>query len=482
MALVALFAATTLAGCIPSVEASRTDLSIPRSFAENDGNAPSVDRNWADLFRSRELSQLVHSADENNLDIAAALSRITQAEALTASARAQLMPTVDASASAQRTATPGTISSESAPFSTSISNQFGAGLTASYTLDVWGRYRSLESAARADAEALAFDKDALAISITSSTATTYFTILAAKDRLALQRENIALASRILEAIKARVSVGTASALDIAEQESIVATQKASVPQLEQQIAQGTNQLAILLGRLPEGFNVSAKGLNALTIPTVKAGLPSALLLRRPDIAAAEANLRVADANIEAAQAAYLPSFDLTIKGGTESRALQNMLLPDAVFGSGLTSLAAPIFDGGALDANLAKQEGLRSELVATYKKTILSAFSDVENALVAIRQSRLQEELQADAAAAAKRAYAISEERLRAGTIDVVTLLTVQQNLFQTQAALIQSRLNRLQAAMALIQALGGGFMVADNAALHSRLLMNNTAQRAPIQ
>ncbi len=482
LALVTLFAPITLAGCLPSIEASRTDLAVPTSFTASEGNYPALDRDWAVLFRSGELSRLIHTANENNLDLAAAISRIMQAEALSATARAQRMPTLDTSASAQRAATPGTLSSESAPFTTSVSNQFGVGLTASYTLDVWGRYRSLEQAARAGAEASAFDKEALAISISSTTATTYFNVLAAKDRLSLQRENIALASRILEAIKARLSVGTASALDVAEQESVVATQKAAVPQLEQQIAQGTNQLAVLLGRPPEGFTVSAKGLNALTIPLVKAGLPSTLLLQRPDIAAAEANLRAAEANIEAAQAAYLPSFDLTIKGGTESRALQNMLLPDAAFGSGLTSLAAPIFDGGTLDANLAKQKGRRSELVATYQKTILSAFSDVENALIATRQNRLQEELQAEAVAAAKRAYAISEERLRAGTIDIVTLLTVQQNLFQAQAALIQSRLNRLQAALALIQAVGGGFVVADNAALHSRIQMSDPAKRAPIQ
>jgi outer membrane protein TolC len=192
-------------------------------------------------------------------------------------------------------------------------------------------------------------------------------------------------------------------------------------------------------------------------------------LRRPDIARAEADLRAGEANLESARAAYLPSFALTLKGGIESRKLENLLRPDAAFASALGGITAPLFDGGALDASYALQSGRRRELIAAYRKAIVSALGDVENALVSAKQSRLQEELQTDVVTATKRAYAISEERMRAGTIDSVTLLTVQQNLFQAQEGLIQSRLSRLQASMALIQALGGGFEVAGDAALRQR-------------
>ena len=458
-----------LSGCMPAWEATKPGPSLPLAYDETSRSTHPLRQDWPILFRSHELEVLIRTANEDNLDLAGAIARIAEAEAQAASARAQLLPTLDASTTAQRSATPGSISSENPPFTTSISNQFGAGLTASYTLDAWGRYRSLQRAALANAEASIYDRDAFAISVAASTATTYFGILAAKDRLLLQKDNIVLASHILDAIRARVSVGTASALDIAEQESIVATQKAAIPALEQQIAQGRNQLAILLGRPPEGFVVQANGLKALLVPDVKAGIPSALLFRRPDIARAEADLRAAEANLEAARAAYLPSFDLTFKGGQESRTLENMLRPDAAFASALGGITAPIFDGGTLDASYALQNGRRSELIAAYRKAIISALGDVENALVSAKQSRLQEELQSDVVTATKRAYAISEERMRAGTIDSVTLLTVQQNLFQAQEGLIQSRLSRLQASMALIQALGGGFEVAGGAALRQR-------------
>ena len=469
MSAVGLSLAVALSGCMPAFESTKLGPSLPLAYNESAHSAHPLDQDWPKLFHSHELETLVKTAHEDNLDLAGALARIAESEAQAASARAQLLPTLDASTSAQRSATPGSISSDTPPFTTSVSNQFGAGLTASYTLDAWGRYRSLQQAAIANAEASAFDRDALAISIAASTATTYFGILAAKDRLVLQKDNIVLASHILDAIRARVSVGTASALDIAEQESIVATQKAAVPALEQQIAQGRNQLAILLGRPPEGFVVQANGLKALLVPDVKVGIPSTLLFRRPDIARAEADLRAAEANVESARVAYLPSFDLTLKGGQESRTLENLLRPDAAFASALGGITAPIFDGGVLDASYALQSGRRSELIAAYRKAIISALGDVENALVSTKQGRLQEDLQVDVVTATKRAYAISEERMRAGTIDVVTLLTVQQNLFQAQEGLIQSRLSRLQASIALIQALGGGFEVAGDAALRQR-------------
>lgn len=449
-----------LAGCMPDFEPSNRSLSLPSAFDQTSVSSRPLTNDWPKLFRSNELETLISQADIGNLDLAGAVARIAEANAQTASANAQTLPSLDGSLTAQRSATPGTISSTSGPFSTSLSNQFAVGLTASYTLDAWGRYRSLQSAAMANAEASVFDRDALALAIAGSTATTYFGLLAARDRIALQRENIALATHILDAIRARVSVGTASALDIAEQESIVASQKAAVPALEQQVSQGLNQLAILLGRPPEGFTIKAVSLKVLLVPDIKSGLPSTLLVRRPDLARAEADLRAADANVQAARVAFLPSFDLTLKGGNESRTLANWLRPDAAFASALGGLTAPIFDGGALDASYALQSGRRNELVAAYRKAVLTALGDVENALVSAKQGRLQEDLQVDVVTASKRAYSISEERLRAGTIDLVTLLNVQQNLFQAQQGLIQSRLNRLQASIALVQALGGGFDV----------------------
>ncbi len=460
-----------LSACMPSFEPTRIAVQIPQAYEQGASNPARLTAGWPKLFRSAELDRLIISSVQDNLDLAGAVARITEADAQTAAARSALFPTLDGSATAQRSASPGTLTSDTGPFKTTVSNQFGAGLTASYAVDAWGRYRSLTTAGLANAEAARFDRDALAIAIAGSTANAYFGMMAAKDRIALQQENIRLASHILDAIKARVSVGTASALDIAEQESVVASQKAAVPALEQQVAQSRTQLAILLGRPPEGFTIKGTSLKPLAVPELSAGMPSALLLRRPDIARAEADLRGAEANVEAARAAYLPSFDLTLKGGNESRTLENMLRPDAAFASALGSMTAPIFDGGSLDASFNQQSGRRAELIAAYRKAIISAYGDVENALIAVKQSRLQEELQRAVVEASRRAYTISEERLRAGTIDIVTLLTVQQNLFQAEAALIQSRLNRLQSAISLVQAVGGGFEVSPDATIRQRAI-----------
>ena len=460
-----------LSACMPGFEPTRIAVQIPQAYEQGASNPARLTAGWPKLFRSAELDRLITSSVQDNLDLAGAVARIAEADAGAAAARSALFPTLDGSATAQRSASPGTLTSDTGPFKTTVSNQFGAGLTASYALDAWGRYRSLTAAGLANAEAARFDRDALAISIAASTANAYFGMMAAKDRIALQQENIRLASHILDAIKARVSVGTASALDIAEQESVVASQKAAVPALEQQVAQSRTQLAILLGRPPEGFSIQGTSLKPLAVPELSAGMPSTLLLRRPDIARAEADLRGAEANVEAARAAYLPSFDLTLKGGNESRTLENMLRPDAAFASALGSMTAPIFDGGSLDASFNQQSGRRAELIAAYRKAIISAYGDVENALIAVKQSRLQEELQRAVVEASRRAYTISEERLRAGTIDIVTLLTVQQNLFQAEEALIQSRLNRLQASISLVQAVGGGFEVSPDAAIRQRAI-----------
>jgi len=177
---------------MPSLDAAHIGVPVPAAFEQSAPSAPMVNARWPKLFRSAELDRLIGSAVEDNLDLASAVARITEADAQAAAARSALFPTLDGSATAQRSQTPGTLSSDTGPFTTSVSNQFGAGLTASYTIDTWGRYRSLQAAGLATADAARFDRDALAIGIAASTANTYFGMMAAKDRIALQQENISL--------------------------------------------------------------------------------------------------------------------------------------------------------------------------------------------------------------------------------------------------------------------------------------------------
>jgi len=415
-------------------------------------------KEWPQLFGSKELEGLIVLALRDNPDIGAALARIDQSQALTQQAGALLLPTINGSLDAGQSMVPGTLKRREPPFNATRSKQFSAGANASYLLDIWGRYRSLYSAQQANAQATVYDHQSVMLATASAVTNGYFIILSAHDRIALGRENIATAQRILDAIRGRLSVGTASALDVAQQESVLAAQKALIPQLQQQASQTRNLLAILLGRPPEGFVLAAKSLNSLKVPLVHPGLPSDLLRQRPDIARAEALMMAASANVEASRAAFLPSFSLTASGGLESMTLKTLLSPHAAANSLLAGVSQPLFDGGNLTAQYQGETAREAETAAMSRKTVLTALSDVENALIAVEQSRRQEMLEQEVVTASRRATLISEERLKAGTIDIVTLLAVQQSLFQAQENLLSSRLQRLQASLGLIEALGGGF------------------------
>jgi NodT family efflux transporter outer membrane factor (OMF) lipoprotein len=263
---------------------------------------------------------------------------------------------------------------------------------------------------------------------------------------------------VLGLIRERLAAGTATSLDIAQQESVVANQRATIPPLDQEIDQNAATLAVLTGRAPEWITVRGGGLNAVVLPRVAPGVPAQLLTRRPDVQSAEVQLEAAGADVVAARAAFFPTIALTTQGGYESLALKSLFGPGAAFWSIGAGLAQPIFQGFRLEGQLEQARGREAELLQTYKKSVIEAFADVERALVAQRQLALQERLQAEAEASARRAYEISEQRLREGTVDLVTVLNTQQSLFLTQDALTRVRLSRLLAAVALYQALGGGW------------------------
>ena len=296
------------------------------------------------------------------------------------------------------------------------------------------------------------------VSTQAALANTYFQILLAQDRLRLARQNVQIAENVLSAIKARMDVGTATALDLAQQESIVASQRASIPALEQSQQQASVLVASLLGRTPESVAIAGGSLERLRLPKVQPGLPSQLLLRRPDLAAAEARLQSAQGNIKAARAAFLPSISLSTQSGLGSSTLANLLRPEALAASLAAGLVQPIFNGDQTEGQLRQAQGRQIELLADYRKVIVTALADVENAIIAVRLTSEHEDLQARVVASARRAYEITEQRLQEGTIDVVTLLNTQLTLFQAQDNLTLIRYQRLQALVSLFQALGGGF------------------------
>ena len=460
----------SLGGCLLSGEKPDPALNIPQAYDGGPKNpavaevaVPTLD--WWRGFHSKELTEVIEEARAANLDIAAAVARIVQADAQSRIAGAPLLPGVNLNGGATRSrasqATGGLGGPSAGSFAGSSSERdsLSASLTASYEIDFWGKNRSALRAAEETAVASRYDREVVGLTTVVATANAYFQVLAAQDLLRSTRENEKSATRVLNLIQQRLNAGTASALETAQQESLVNTQRALIPPLEQILTQNRNALALLMARSPESVRVRGGSLRSIAYPRVTPGLPSELLAQRPDIREAEANLAAANANVENARAQMLPSITLTGEGGYQSAVLRTLLRPESAFYTLTAGLTQPIFDGLKLQGNLDLQKGKQDELLQNYRKAVISAFSDVETALDGIRQTALRERLQGDVVTSSQRAFDISEQRLNQGTIDLVTVLQTQQALYTAQLALVQARLAHVQALVSLYQALGGGWL-----------------------
>jgi len=414
--------------------------------------------NWPKVFGSPELSRLAELTAHGNLDIAVAAARIREADAQTAIASAPLFPQATSSDTTGRSFSPGTIRSGNGTSRTIATTSFNLGLTASYELDLWGRNRFASLAATENAVAARFARDTLVLSAVAAVANSYFTLLSAQDRLGIAENNLKDARFGLEAIKGRLSVGTATALEVAQQQSVVDQQLATFPPLQQQLQQAKTAIALLTGRVPESLAIKGGSLSALKPPIIPPGLPSQVLRRRPDVAEAEAALGSADAAVLSARAALFPTLTLTASGGVESLALRTLLSPAAAFGSMGAGLASPLLDGGALKGELDLQRGRDLEDLQAYRKSVVQSLVDVENALIAIQQNTEHEKRLAAVVASARLAYDITRVRLREGTIDILTVLNTEQTLFAALDAEAVVRLARFTALSSLAQAIGGGW------------------------
>jgi NodT family efflux transporter outer membrane factor (OMF) lipoprotein len=427
----------------------------PRKPSASDAATPSLD--WWRGFRSRELTEVIDNANAANLDVAAAVARIVQADAQSRIVGAALLPTVDLNGDASHSRASQSTSSGTG-FGGSERDNLSASLTASYEIDFWGKNRFALRAQEETAIASRYDRDVVALSTVVTTANSYFQVLAAQDRLRVARQNLASAKRVGDLIAQRVQAGTASALETAQQQSVIDTINASIPPLEQTLAQFRNALAVLMARSPESVRIRGGSLDAIATPRVTPGLPSEVLAQRPDIREAEAQLAAANANVANARAQFLPSITLTGEGGYQSAVLKTLLRPESAFYTLAAGLTQPIFEGGRLLGNLDLQKGRQDELLQNYRKSVISAFSDVETALTNVRQTALRERLQRAVVESSRRAFDISEQRLREGTIDLVTVLQTQQTLYSAQDTLVVARLAHIQAIVSLYQALGGGW------------------------
>ncbi len=360
-----------LGGCLLTGELPEPGLAIPALYDQGPRNTvaahaalPSLD--WWRGFRSRELTEIIENTREANLEIAAAVARIVQADAQSRIAGAPLLPSIDLGGSAARSRSPQ--GSSIGAGGGSVNDSFATSLSASYEIDFWGKNRAALRAAEQSAVAFRFDSEVVGLTVVASAANAYFQMLAAQDRLQVARNNLQSANRVLNLIQQRVTAGTASDLDTAQQESLANSQRASIPPLEQTVTQNRNALAVLMGRSPEGLRIRGGSLRAISIPRVTPGLPSELLAQRPDIRVAEANLAAANANVDVARAQMLPSIRLTGEGGYQSAVFRSLLRPESAFYNLAAGLTQPIFDGFALQGNLDQQKGRQDELLQNYRQ------------------------------------------------------------------------------------------------------------------
>ena len=450
----------SLAGCILTKDLPDPALDIPDGYkaarlANSQDAPPTLD--WWRGFRLRELTTLMEEAQTVNLDIAAATARFRQADAQARITGAALLPSLSGAGQETYSRTSGSSSSGLTNGGREVVN-YSSSLSASYELDFWGKNRDAAQAAEETAVANRFDRDVVALTTLTTLANAYFQVLAAQDRIRTAQRNIASATRILDAIKQRLQAGTGNDLDVAQQETVLANQRALVPPLRQTLDQNINALATLVSRPPEAVRVIGGSLNNVASPRITPGLPSELLTQRPDIRRQEAQLASATANVGSARAQFFPSIQLTGQGGYQSSALTSLFQPHAAFFSMVGSLTQPIFDGGRILGNFELTKARQDELLQTYRKTVVQAFADVDNALMSIRQTTEKLRLQREVVAASRRAFQLSEQQLRAGTADIVTVLNTQLTLFQAEDSLSQAQLARLLAIVSLYQALGGGW------------------------
>jgi NodT family efflux transporter outer membrane factor (OMF) lipoprotein len=453
-----------LSGC--TLESEKPDLALdtPGKYRAPHGAAdaavPKLD--WWRGFHSRELVSLIEDAQAHNFDIAIAVAQIRQADAQVQIAGAPLFPSIDLDNSAS------VAKSSSATGSGNgggVSRLYASNLSASYVLDFWGKNQSSLAAVEENATASRYNNEVVTLTTISTVAITYFTILGAQDELRILHKDVDDSSRILDLIKQQFGAGTVSQVNVAQQQSLVATLQASIPPVEEILQQSLAALAVLVGRAPERFGARGGSMMQVTVPRVTPGLPSELLNQRPDLRQAEAQLSASNYDVHAARAAFFPSIQLTAQTGFQSAALKSLFGPGAWFYTAAASLTQPIFDGGLLAGQLELQLGLRQQFLQTYRKDVLSAFSDVEKALVALQQTSLQEKYQREAVLASQMAFYLSEQQLREGTVNLVTLLQTEQTLFTAEDALVRVQLSRLLAAVSLFQALGGGWAPPDKIA-----------------
>lgn len=448
-----------LTACSGTPAGTDAPLVVPTAwqFAERDA-AQAVNQQWWTQFASPRLDRLIEQARRDSFDVAAATARVRQAQASAVIAGAPLLPQVqlDLSASREKLLRGAGNADLDANADNHTVNSYGANFTASYELDFWGARTAARDSALHTLRASEFDRATVELTVLSNVADRYAQTLAARERQRIAERNLANARQVLGVVQTRYDAGAATALELAQQSSLVAGQQRQLPLIQQQAEDAQITLAALLGQPVQAVELGDEPFQALRWPSLGAGVPSELLRRRPDIARAEAQLAAASADVTVARAALLPT--VTLGATVGSGAYQAADLLRSPFYTLTAGLIAPVFNNGRLSAERDKASARQQELLHTYSGAIINGFADVEKALSAITRLDQQRHWQAEELQAAQNAFQIAQRRYQDGAEDWLTVLDTQRTLYAAQDMTVQLRLQRLQASIALYKALGGGW------------------------
>ncbi|MDB6017332.1 MAG: efflux system, outer rane lipoprotein NodT family [Pedosphaera sp.] len=466
--LFGLFLAASLGGCLVGPDYKRPEATrIPAAYAgatngwkvaEPQAHLPKD--NWWELFGDPELNQLEVEAAAANQQLKAAFARFEEARALADVTRAGLFPNIALSASVARerdSANRPSVLTGLPIGRGSTFNDFVVPLNLNYEVDLWGRVRRSLESARAQETASADDLGTIILIIQAEVAADYVTLRSLDTEQAIVRSTIEVFRKSLELTRDRRAGGVVSDLDVAQAETVFRTARAQLPAIALQRAQFQHALAVLTGKPASSFEIPERVLTT-TPPAVPPGLPSELLERRPDIAAAERRMAAANANIGVAKAAFFPTLRLNVSGGYESVSAGTLFDWPSRFWAIGPSLTTPLFQGGALRAGLRFTKAVYEETVANYRQTVLTAFQEVEDNLSAQTLLASEYEEQAAALRAANRQLEIANDRYRDGLVTYLEVATAQNLVLSLERTVVELRGQQLVTAVTLVQVLGGGW------------------------
>ena len=457
----------TLCGCAVGPNYQRPQLALPGEFrgappaapnAASDPAASIADTKWQDLFPDQTLNQMVATALAHNFDLRIAAERVEQARAQLGVTRANQYPFVSAQAgfTAARSSS---LAAFPVPAGTKLSSSFTTlGAALSWELDIWGRLRRLSEAARARYLASEEGRRAVGVSLVSDVMEAYFQLLEQDLELEISRKTQGIAKDSLNLVELRRQRGAASGLDVRQAEQLLYTASVQSAAAEHAIAHSENLLSLLQGNAPAA-QARGRKLEEIPIPAqLPAGLPSALLERRPDIREAEQNLVAANAQIGAARALYFPQLSLGAFAGAESRSLLSLATAPARVYSVAPSAVQSIFHAGQIRSQVRFSEAQQRELLITYQRSIYTGLREVSDALVSFDRLREQRSQEEQLVRTLEDTVRLSELRYRGGLDSYLQVLDAQRNLFTGQLALAQLRLQERVSVVQLYRALGGGW------------------------